>query len=101
MTRVGGGGGEKPQEMIILFNPTYTAQYCYCFAGGANQNTIRVAQWMLQRKHATTFFGCVGDDKMGKEMRKKAEEVGVRVVYQIDKEEATGIIKTTVGKLIT
>ena len=87
--------------MIILFNPTYTAQYCYCFAGGANQNTIRVAQWMLQRKHATTFFGCVGDDKMGKEMRKKAEEVGVRVVYQIDKEEATGIIKTTVGKLIT
>ena len=56
---------------------------------------------MLQRKHATTFFGCVGDDKMAKEMRKKAEEVGVHVVYQIDKEEATGILKTTVGKLIT
>ena len=78
---------------MILFNSTCTAQCYYCVTGGANQNTIRVAQWMLQRKHATTFFGCVGDDKMGKAMRKKAEEVGVRVVYQIDKEEATGIQK--------
>ena len=27
---------------------------------------------------------------MGVEMKKKAEEVGVRIVYQIDKEESTG-----------
>ena len=60
--------------------------------GGANQNTIRIAQWMLQRPHATTFFGCVGNDKMGEEMKKKAEEVGVRIVYQIDNEESTGAI---------
>ena len=75
--------------------------YYYYSTGGANQNTIRVAQWMLQRKHATTFFGCVGEDKMAEEMRKKAEEVGVRVVYQINKEAATGTQMIATGKLFT
>lgn len=67
------------------------------FSGGATQNTIRIAQWMLQKQHATTFFGCVGKDKMGDKMRKKAEEVGVRVVYQIDEEEATGTFVSKIG----
>jgi len=30
-------------------------------AGGATQNSIRVAQWMLQEKDATAYMGCVGD----------------------------------------
>merc|ERR1712216_9209 len=32
-------------------------------AGGATQNTIRVAQWMMQREGATAYMGCVGEDK--------------------------------------
>merc|ERR1712130_417929 len=29
-------------------------------AGGATQNSIRVAQWVLGQKYATSYFGCVG-----------------------------------------
>lgn len=64
-------------------------------SGGANQNTMRVAQWMLQRPRAVTFFGCVGDDAMGAEMKRKAEVVGVRVVYQVDKQHDTGAAPRT------
>ena len=76
--------------LLLSAQPSLTATLCHSYTGGANQNTIRVAQWILQRRNATTFFGCVGNDKMGVEMKKKAEEVGVRIVYQIDKEESTG-----------
>ena len=30
-------------------------------AGGATQNSIRVAQWMLGLPEATTFVGCTGE----------------------------------------
>jgi adenosine kinase len=29
-------------------------------AGGATQNSVRVAQWILGLKNATAYFGCVG-----------------------------------------
>ena len=29
-------------------------------AGGATQNSIRVAQWVLGKKFATSYFGAVG-----------------------------------------
>ncbi len=60
-------------------------------SGGATQNAIRVAQWMLQRRNATTYFGCVGADDMASEMRKAAEQVGVKVVYQVNQEHGTGV----------
>ncbi len=28
--------------------------------GGATLNTIKLAQWMLGKHHATTYFGCIG-----------------------------------------
>ena len=31
-------------------------------AGGATQNSIRVAQWMLEDEKCTTYVGCVGND---------------------------------------
>ena len=34
-------------------------------AGGAGQNSIRVAQWMLQVPGSTAFFGAIGDDENG------------------------------------
>ncbi|CAK9210016.1 unnamed protein product [Sphagnum jensenii] len=59
-------------------------------AGGATQNTIRVAQWMLQTPKATSYIGCIGDDEFGKQMEKLASEGGVDVQYDIDQTTATG-----------
>lgn len=48
-------------------------------AGGATQNSIRVAQWMLQVPGATTYMGCVGADHYAEELRKTASKDGVNV----------------------
>ena len=31
-------------------------------AGGATQNSIRVAQWILGKPNVTSYMGCVGAD---------------------------------------
>ena len=59
-------------------------------AGGATQNSIRVAQWMLQKKFATSYVGCIGDDDFGKQLKKQATNDGVRVEYLVDPEAPTG-----------
>lgn len=48
-------------------------------AGGATQNSIRVAQWMLGVPGATSYFGCVGSDHHAEQLRKVAEKDGVNV----------------------
>ena len=48
-------------------------------AGGATQNTIRVAQWMLQVPGATTYMGCVGNDAFAAKMTETATKDGVQV----------------------
>ena len=59
-----------------------TSNYAVDFiAGGATQNSIRVAQWILGLKHATSYIGCVGRD--GETLEAKAKEDGVRVRYQV------------------
>ncbi|XP_030466760.1 adenosine kinase 2 [Syzygium oleosum] len=59
-------------------------------AGGATQNSIRVAQWMLQIPGATSFIGCIGKDKFGDEMKKHAKLAGVNVHYYEDENAPTG-----------
>ena len=85
------------QEMVDTFEVEY-------IAGGATQNSIRVAQWMLQRKNATTFFGCVGKDRFAQQLKEKAEEAGVRVCYMEDIKHSTGtcacLIVDTVRSLV-
>jgi len=65
----------------------YDVQY---LAGGATQNSIRVAQWMLQTPGATSYICCVGNDAFGEQLRKCAEADGVRTFYLQDEELATG-----------
>jgi adenosine kinase len=60
------------QELAAMPNVEY-------IAGGATQNTIRVAQWMLQSPGACSYMGCIGDDDFGKLMTKTASEDGVDV----------------------
>eukprot|EP00929_Paragymnodinium_shiwhaense_P036796 TRINITY_DN19688_c0_g3_i1.p1 TRINITY_DN19688_c0_g3~~TRINITY_DN19688_c0_g3_i1.p1 ORF type:complete len:346 (+),score=67.30 TRINITY_DN19688_c0_g3_i1:65-1102(+) len=53
-------------------------------AGGATQNTIRVAQWMLARRGATAYMGCIGTDDFGQKLREACERDGVRAHYMVD-----------------
>ena len=48
-------------------------------AGGATQNSIRVAQWMLQVPGASTYMGCVGKDEFAAKMTETASKDGVTV----------------------
>ncbi|KAF6257524.1 Ribokinase-like protein [Scenedesmus sp. NREL 46B-D3] len=59
-------------------------------AGGATQNSIRVAQWMLQVPGATAYMGCVGDDEFAQKMTATASKDGVNVKYMVDASTATG-----------
>lgn len=47
--------------------------------GGATQNSIRIAQWMLQVAGATSYMGCVGKDDFGRKMSEIATKDGVNV----------------------
>lgn len=59
-------------------------------AGGATQNSIRVAEWMLQKPKASSYFGAIGDDEFGKKMTRCCEEDNVNVRYFINSEVSTG-----------
>jgi len=58
-------------------------------AGGATQNSIRVAQWMLGSP-GTAYMGSVGKDADAETLKKKAEEGGTQVAYHVDEATPTG-----------
>lgn len=71
-------------ELVKRFNVEY-------HAGGATQNSIKIAQWMIQEPHNVgTFFGCIGKDKFGEILKKKAEEAYIDAHYYEQSEEPTG-----------
>ncbi|CAE6085845.1 unnamed protein product [Arabidopsis arenosa] len=70
-------------EMSSKFNVEY-------IAGGATQNSIKVAQWMLQIPGATSYMGSIGKDKYGEAMKKDATAAGVNVHYYEDESAPTG-----------
>jgi len=78
---------EKHQPLYPELIEKYDVEY---IAGGATQNSIRVAQWMLQESGATSYFGCVGKDKYADELKKCAEADGVAVLYQVNEKVDTG-----------
>jgi pfkB family carbohydrate kinase len=59
-------------------------------AGGATQNTVRVAQWMLRTPNATSYVGCVGKDAYADKMRDVGTKAGVNVQYMVDESTPTG-----------
>jgi adenosine kinase len=66
----------------------YKVQY---IAGGATQNSMRVAQWMLKdQKGEVAFMGSLGDDKYGKQLEECAAADGVTVHYMKDTTTPTG-----------
>lgn len=71
------------KEMIDKFNAEY-------IAGGAAQNTARVAQWLLGKDKTISYMGCIGNDDFGKTLAEKATEAGVNVNYMVSDKEPTG-----------
>ncbi|XP_057313989.1 uncharacterized protein LOC130655271 isoform X1 [Hydractinia symbiolongicarpus] len=71
------------QEMIANYDVEY-------IAGGATLNTIRVAQWLVQKPNVISYFGSIGDDEYGKTLLAKSKEAGVNMKPQINKEHSTG-----------
>ncbi|KAI4349139.1 hypothetical protein L6164_009772 [Bauhinia variegata] len=78
---------EKHIPMYEELATKYNVEY---IAGGATQNSIRVAQWMLQIPGATSYIGCVGKDKFAEEMKKSSQQAGVNVQYYEDETTPTG-----------
>ncbi|XP_038264681.1 adenosine kinase isoform X6 [Dermochelys coriacea] len=71
-------------ELVKRFNVEY-------HAGGSTQNSVKVAQWMIQSPYkAATFFGCIGTDKFGEILKKKTEEAHVDAHYYEQSDEQTG-----------
>lgn len=73
------------QELVNKYSPSF-------IAGGAGQNSIRVAQWMTKTvaPGQTAFMGCVGNDAYGKNLEECATKDGVLVHYMIDETTPTG-----------
>jgi len=78
---------EKHVPLYSELVKNYQVSY---LAGGATQNSIRAAQWLLQSPHATVFVGCVGKDEYAKKLRESAEGAGVRTLYLEDDNTPTG-----------
>eukprot|EP00403_Amphidinium_massartii_P041599 CAMPEP_0178438212 /NCGR_PEP_ID=MMETSP0689_2-20121128/35462_1 /TAXON_ID=160604 /ORGANISM="Amphidinium massartii, Strain CS-259" /LENGTH=340 /DNA_ID=CAMNT_0020060579 /DNA_START=112 /DNA_END=1134 /DNA_ORIENTATION=+ len=76
-------------EMVAMPNVQY-------IAGGATQNSIRVAQWMTQKPGATAYFGCVGKDANGDKLAEACKGDGVDARYMIDESTPTGTCATLI-----
>mmetsp|Transcript_1210 Transcript_1210/g.1905 ORF Transcript_1210/g.1905 Transcript_1210/m.1905 type:complete len:355 (+) Transcript_1210:108-1172(+) len=78
---------EKHQPIYDELVNEYDVMY---EAGGATQNSIRVAQWLSQSPGATSYIGSVGQDKYAEILSKSCEEAGVTPYYH-KSEAPTGV----------
>merc|ERR1712005_100501 len=79
---------DKHKLLYAELAKTHDVEY---IAGGATQNSIRVAQWMLQAPGATAYVGCVGNDEFATKMREQCEKDGVKTAYLVDAATPTGV----------
>jgi adenosine kinase len=59
-------------------------------AGGATQNTARVAQWQVNQAGAVTYAGAIGKDKFGEELKKASAADNLTTLYYETDEAPTG-----------
>ena len=80
---------DKHQPLYKELVDGYPVEY---IAGGATQNSIRVAQWMLQDTHPgiSAYAGCVGKDEFGAALQNAASGAGVKCLYQVSEDKPTG-----------
>jgi len=78
---------EKHMPMYAEIPAQFTAEY---IAGGATQNSIRVAQWLVGATPCSSYIGAVGNDDYAKTLKAEAEASGVHVEYMVDESVPTG-----------
>jgi len=71
---------EKHQPVYAELVKDFKVDY---IAGGAGQNSVRVAQWMLNKPGMTAYFGAVGADAYAEQMKTQATKDGVNVQYMV------------------
>ena len=71
------------QDLIKNFEVEY-------IAGGATMNSIRVAQWMSQKAGATAYFGCIGKDDSGEQLKAACSAAGVNGQFLEDAVRPSG-----------
>lgn len=74
------------KELVDNYSPQY-------IAGGATQNSIRVAQWIMSangKPGQSAYMGCIGNDAFGKQLEDCAAADGVKVHYMKDETTPTG-----------
>jgi adenosine kinase len=70
------------EEKHFALYPELVAEFPVQYiAGGATQNTIRVAQWMIQVPGASAYMGAIGNDNFGEVLEKCSTDDGVLVHY--------------------
>ena len=88
-------------EHLPLLAEIKTFPDAFYSAGGATQNAMRTAQWIMggnKVQSKVTYMGCVGDDDNMQKMKESVEvRSGVKAVYQIDHSHPTG----TCGVLVS
>ncbi|XP_075872348.1 adenosine kinase b isoform X1 [Nelusetta ayraudi] len=90
--------GLKPNDQILaedkhkpLFEEIVKRNKVEYHAGGSTQNSVKIAQWMIQKPHkVATFFGCIGTDHFGEILKQKAAEAHVDARYYEQNEVPTG-----------
>lgn len=87
--------GEAHMPVFAEVAATPGAKY---IAGGAEQNSARAAQWMLQEPGATVYSGCIGNDDFGAKMRSACAQDGVQADYMVDEALPTGLCAVLVVK---
>jgi adenosine kinase len=78
---------DKHKPLYAELAKAYPVEY---IAGGATQNSIRVAQWMYERQGGTAYVGCIGEDEFGAQLESAAKADGVNVCYMKQNKEPTG-----------
>eukprot|EP01138_Halocafeteria_seosinensis_P013588 gb/GECG01013877.1/.p1 GENE.gb/GECG01013877.1/~~gb/GECG01013877.1/.p1 ORF type:complete len:344 (+),score=49.87 gb/GECG01013877.1/:1-1032(+) len=78
---------EKHMPLYKELIDNYDVRY---IAGGATQNSIRVAQWMSQTPGFSSYIGCIGKDGYGQKLKDAAAKDGVKPLYMEDESAATG-----------
>jgi len=78
---------DKHKPLYAKLAKTHQVEY---IAGGATQNSIRVAQWMSGTPGTTAFVGCIGTDAFGEQLERAALGDGVNVNYMKQSKVETG-----------
>jgi len=92
----GGDAVLAEEQHFPLFDQLVKTPGVQYIAGGATQNTIRVAQWMLQQPGMTAYMGCVGADANGAKLKAACDKDGVAAHYMVDSTTPTGQCATCI-----